>query len=418
MNCRINLNQLRAGRFIFVLLTLLITVSSPICIAWGSNEKPLVQLSGLITNGGYLVKSTKKTISYRKNDIFLPASTLKILTSLAAFDLLGPQFKFETHFFLDKEQNLYIKGYGDPFLTSEEILRICSSLKKKGLNKIQTIFLDSSSFALQHQTPGNSNSSNPYDAHNGALAVNFNTLAINKLSDGTIQSAESQTPTLPIMKQLGNHLPSGSQRININMATVHNNMSISLQYVGELFCAQLQQTGITVMNGFKAKHVPLSLQSFLIHKNSKTLKEVIRECLHYSNNFIANQVFLYCGLQKYGSPATWDSARKFMENYLKNSLQLSSEQVSAQDGSGLSRQNRISAEALVTILEKFRPYSSLLNQQFGTLIKSGTLQGVYCYGGYFTEDESLIPFAVLLNQNNNTRDVLLNRLRGVYTSPQ
>lgn len=406
----------RARGFPFILLAVFSFISLYITPATGSAIEAISHSSDLITNGGYLVKSDEKTISYRENDIFLPASTLKLLTSLAAFDLLTPEFRFETRFYLDDKQNLYIRGYGDPFLTSEEILYICSVLKKKGVSKVHTVFLDDSSFSLQKQTPGASNSNNPYDASNGALVVNFNTLSIRKLADGTILSGEPQTPTLPIMQLFGHDLPSGVQRVNINKAHEIGQIPMQLQYVGELFCATMRQAGIIVESGFQSGPVPLSLQPLYIHKNSKTLHKVMKECLHYSNNFIANQVFLYCGLQTSGAPATWNKARKFIQNYLAKVLTLSTRDISVQDGSGLSRHNRISPVALVTILEHFRPYSSLLNQQNGVVLKSGTLQGVYCYGGYFTDNEVLVPFAILLNQKENTRDQLLKRLHSLYNS--
>jgi len=408
--------QQRARGFLFILLAVLSFTSLHITAATGSATETIFHSTDLITNGGYLVKSDEKTIGYRENDMFLPASTLKLLTSLVAFDLLTPEFRFETHFYLDNKQNLYIKGYGDPFLTSEEILYICSVLKKRGVSEVHTVFLDDSSFSIQNQTPGASNSNNPYDASNGALVVNFNTLSIRKFSDGTILSGEPQTPTLPIMQLFGHDLPSGVQRVNINKAHEIGQIPIQLQYVGELFCAQMRQAGIIVESGFQSGAVPLSLQPLYIHRNSKSLHEVMKECLHYSNNFIANQVFLYCGLQTSGAPATWNKARKFMDNYLAKVLTLSPKHISVQDGSGLSRHNRISAVALVTILERFRPYSSLLNQQDGALLKSGTLQGVYCYGGYLTASEELVPFAILLNQKQNARDELLKRLNYLYNS--
>lgn len=416
INCQQPPKKQRALRVIFTLLAVLSFTSLHIVPATGNATETIFQNSDLITNGGYLVRSATKTISYRENDTFLPASTLKILTSLAAFDLLTPEFRFETHFYLDTNQNLYIKGYGDPFLTSEEILNICFFLKQRGVNKVNTVFLDDSSFSLQKKTPGASNSNNPYDAPNGALAVNFNTLSIHKLADGTILSAEPQTPMLPIMRLLGDDLPSGIQRINIRKAPGANQLPMQLQYVGELFCAKLRQAGITVKGAFQSRRVPLSLQPIYVHKNSKTLQEVMKECLHYSNNFIANQVFLYCGLKKRGEPATWNKARQFMTNYLAKVLTLSPQRISVQDGSGLSRENKINANALVTILEHFRPYSSLLNKRDETLIKSGTLQGVYCYGGYFTANEEVVPFAILLNQKENTRDELLRRLHDLFSS--
>lgn len=408
----------RARRQISFLLAVTISVLSCSNMAWGATDREAPQLSELVTNGSYLVKSHHTTIAHNTNDLLIPASTLKILTSLAALELLGPDFRFETHFFLDDGQNLYIKGYGDPFLTSEEILHICSLIKKQGITRIQTLFLDGSSFSSQEHTPGASNGFNPYEAPSGGLAVNFNTLAIHKLGDGTIQSAEPQTPTLPIMQRLGRDLPIGSQRINVGEVVVENQMPPSLQYAGELFFAKLRQAGIAVEGNLQEKHVPRLLKPFFIHKNSKTLREVMGKCLEFSNNFIANQVFLYCGLHTGRPPATWAKARTFIDTYLRQTLKLSPGQITVQDGSGLSRENKISSEALVTILDRFKPYSSLMKQHAGALLKSGTMQDVYCYGGYFTEPETLVPFAILLNQEDNTRDKLLRRLRAMYISSQ
>lgn len=415
---QIKAHKQRVRRHISFLLAVTVSLFSCCGVVWGANGKSVSQLSELVTNGSYLVKSGHTTIAHNTKDLFVPASTLKILTSLTALELLGPGFRFETHFFIDEVQNLYIKGYGDPFLTSEEIQRICSFLKKQGIIRIQAVFLDDSIFFLEGQTPGAGNGLNPYEAPSGGLAVNFNTLAIHKLADGTIQSGEPQTPTLPIMKRLGRDLPIGSQRINIGTATAKNQIPPSLEYAGELFCAKLRQAGIAVKGNFQAKIIPRSLEPFFIHKSSKTLKEVLTECLHFSNNFIANQVFLYCGLRAGRPPATWVKARGFMENYLRQTLELSPGQITVQDGSGLSRKNKISSEALVTILQRFKPYSSLMNGHAGALLKSGTMQDVYCYGGYFTEQETLVPFVILLNQKNNTRDELLRRLHAMYISSQ
>lgn len=415
ISCQVSQKKQRVRGFIILLAVLGIGSFHSIPSTAATIESSS-QNSDLIFNGAYLVRSDTKTMAYRKDDTFLPASTLKLLTSLAALDLLTPDFRFETHFYLDAQQNLYIKGYGDPSLTSEEVAHICSFLTTQGVDRINNVFLDNSSYSLEAQTPGTTNSNNPYDAPNGALAVNFNTLAIEKRADGTIRSAEPQTPTLPIMQQLGVDLPSGVQRINITNAQGTRQMSLQVQYVGELFCAKMRQVGILVTGSYKSRPFPILSQPTYVHKNSKTLDEVIRDCLHYSNNFIANQLFLYLGLEAYGAPANWEKSRKFIANYQKKTLHLSAKQMHIEDGSGLSRLNRTSAEALVTVLQRFRPYHNLLNRKNGVFYKTGTLQGVYCYGGYFTTPEELVPFAILLNQKENTRDKLLTRLQILYSS--
>ena len=88
------------------------------------------------------------------------------------------------------------------------------------------------------------------------------------------------------------------------------------------------------------------------------------------------------------------------------------------EGSGLSRRNRITVQAMLVILDRFKPYASLLprtskNHQ-DILVKSGTLTGVYSYAGYFVHESSLDDFVLILNQENNTRDRLLALLAKLY----
>ena len=384
---------------------------SAVSAAFHNENNPLPEL---ITNGGYLVGTEEKALAYQEDRLFLPASTLKVITSLAAFDLLGPDFRFETHLYLDNNQNLYIKGFGDPFLTSEEILRLCLSLHGQGITTVQNVFLDFSAFSIAHNAPGSLESNNPYDAPNGALAVNFNSLAINKLAGGAVISAEPQTPTLEIMQQAPKDLPLGKQRININSVESNTQLSAPEQYVGELFVAQLEKAGVIVEKEFEKKTVPQDLSPVLQYENSKTLQEVIGECLLYSNNFIANQIFLYFSSMRGTIPATWENSRHLIQSYLTTHLGLSPEQFIIYDGAGLSRKNRITARGLVKVLQNFAPYKNLLPQKHGAYLKSGTLKGVYCYGGYLNINNHFVPVAILLNQPSNTRDKLLRQIQQLY----
>ena len=386
--------------------------------ALGQDHSSWHEPSKLIINGSYLVGTKGHEFGHRENELFLPASTLKILTSLAAFHLLGPEYRFETHIYLGSNHNLYIKGYGDPFLTSEEILRLSLTLYAAGIRNIKKVFLDYSAFELETDTPGSGQSSNPYDAPNGALAVNFNSLAVTKHPNGTVESAEPQTPTLPIMQGLAKYLRPGKQRINIDLLPRNSKLPSAVQYAGELFLAQLKKAGVMVEEGFERGTTPAKLSPVLRYKNSKTLQEMMKECLHYSNNFIANQVFLHCGAVDSGAPATWEKSQHFIENFLIQQLSISPAEFSIYDGSGLSRNNQITAQALVTIIRAFTPYKTLLTSENGTLLKSGTLEGVYCYVGYLTHHDNTIPFAILLNQKNNKRDQVLRAIQRLYLSPK
>ncbi len=366
-------------------------------------------LKPFIDNGGYCVKDGTDLLKSRDQDLFIPASTLKILTSLIALEQLG-DYRFETHFFLDKENNLYIKGYGDPFLTSEAILTIGENLARLGIRQVGSLFLDDSAFALNGETAGDEISANPYDAPNGALAVNFNALPVQISGDATISSGEAQTPLIALMAEAGAKLPPGRHRINVDTLSQAGQISPSLRYTGELFIVQFQKIGIDVQKGYRRGVVPNGLKPIYIYQGAKTLEEIVRACLKNSNNYIANQLFLACGAKSFGFPATWEKSRKTFALFIDKVLQLHPNQITVREGSGLSRQNRISPAALITILDHFRPYSALLNRKNNALLKSGTMEGVYCYVGYFPEKNTLIPFAILLNQAKNNRIKVLEIL--------
>jgi D-alanyl-D-alanine carboxypeptidase/D-alanyl-D-alanine-endopeptidase (penicillin-binding protein 4) len=372
-------------------------------------------------NGGYIVQDGSVLNKYREQDLFIPASTLKILTCLVALEELGKDYRFETHFFLDEQNNLYIKGYGDPFLTSETILEIGEKLAELGVGELGSVFLDESTFALEGESASPENSANPYDVPNGALAVNFNALPVHITKSDiipTITSGEPQTPLLPIMTEAAASLLPGRHHINVATLPQSGRLSPALRYTGELFIAQFQQAGISVKKGYAKKFVPAGLKPVYIHHSIKSLEEISRACLKYSNNYIANQLFLVCGIRFFGLPATWEKSRRAFTLFAANNLELSPKQIYVQEGSGLSRRNRMSPGALLAILDSFKPYSALLNQKRAIFVKSGTMKDVYCYAGYFSRGNSLIPYAILLNQPQNNRDKVLHILHAAILQRQ
>jgi len=372
----------------------------------------------IIDNGGYIVQDDARLLKFRADDLFIPASTLKILTCLVALEKLGKDYRFETHFFVDTDNNLYIKGYGDPFLTSEAVSEIATALAGLGINRIGTLFLDESSFALDGERAGEEITDNPYDAPNGAIAVNFNALPVQVTNQGEIGSGEPQTPLIPLMLEAGATLAPGRYRINIDTLYRPDRLDPALRYTAELFTAFLQKAGIDVQDGYSRRTVPDGLQPIYMHKSIKSLEEIVESCLKSSNNYIANQLFLACGSKDFGLPAGWEKSRRSYADYIDRNLHLGPRQIKLREGSGLSRQNRISPAALLSILELFRPYSALLKKKSKVLLKSGTMKDVYCYAGYFPQGEKQIPFVILLNQTRNNRDRLLQILHATLDQPK
>ncbi|MFO7761057.1 MAG: D-alanyl-D-alanine carboxypeptidase [Desulfobia sp.] len=367
----------------------------------------------LISRGGLtLVPSCRPPLRYKSNVPLIPASILKIATADATLSLLEPGFRFRTEFYQDTKGRLIIKGFGDPFLISEEITLISRKLRKHLRQPPSRIMIDQSAFKLNRRTAGTGNSLNPYDAGNAALAVNFDTVKIKVAADLSTASAEPQTPTLPIMQALGQKTGPGEYRITIpdlKNSTVH--------YAGQLFAALLQKTDNQdpIQVGIFQGELPS--KPVYTHYSSKKLTEVVKAMLLYSNNFIANQLFLVCGAQRYGYPATWNKGRQALAGFLNCEVGLPAQSFLIREGSGLSRANLITAEAMIRVLKHFRPYAHLLPDCQGHLLKSGTMSGVYSFAGYLKGDKGLQPLVIILNQRENNRDQLLKLLQEKPLTP-
>ncbi len=383
--------------------------------SFAANSTSEILAQKYVKNGGFQV-GDGSYLQYRAEERFIPASILKIVTALLALELLGPDYRFSTRLYFDDKNNLYIKGGGDPFLTSEAVLDICQRVKNKFPKRkvINELYLDDSCYLLEGKQISNEHSSEPYDAPNGALAVNFNTLPIRITAENSVQSAESATPLLPIMRYKARllRLKPGTHRINVASGETHTDLP--LRYTGELFQAQLQACGIKVRGGIQKKKVPQGLRPSLIYHSTKELEELLKLLFLYSNNFIANQIFLQLSVQQqnFKEPGTWQKSRRICAAFIRKRLGLIPEDLTMVEGSGLSPDNKITCRAAITILNYFKPWASLLRKRGAILFKSGTMpkSGNYCYAGYFKRKKRYIPYVILLNQQNNTREQLLKAL--------
>lgn len=371
-------------------------------------------LARLSAEGAYGVADTRGRLLEECNTDrpMVPASVLKLATVSAALAILGPDYRFRTELYGDGQGNLFIRGFGDPTLVSEEIAHIVDQLRRRGLRRVATLFIDNSAFALESQVPGREESDNPYDAPVGPLSVNFNTLSLRRSADGQVVSDEQPTPTLPLMAELGRARPAGSHRLNICPGGCDAERRMA-EYSGQLFKALLEEGGVkvTALGGIRA--VPAQGGKLIYtHYSRKTLAGISRSLLKYSSNFTANLVYLACGAHRFGYPATWAKARKAVGGELAR--QLGTETAAAivqEEGSGLSRENRVTVRAMLALLARFRPRMDLLNNDQGVAIKTGTLTGVYTAAGFLPGGQA---YVILLAQPANRRAEVLERLAARY----
>ncbi|MBF0529718.1 MAG: D-alanyl-D-alanine carboxypeptidase, partial [Deltaproteobacteria bacterium] len=245
------------------------------------------QVRTLLKGGALVVadQTGKPILSINPDKPMMPASTLKILTSAAAMDYLGPDYRFPTDFRLSTTGDLWVVGRGDPFLVSEEIEIIAQLLKEKGLSKINRLILDNRFFVPNLVLDGTERTLNPYDAYNGALCVNFNTIFVQVGPGRTITSAEPQTPLTDMARELA--VKSGSRgQVRLNLA---DSPQTCLLYAGDLIKTFLQKSGVEVRGGLEpAVTDPGQVLLFHRYASSKTLPWLLTQLLEYSNNFMTN----------------------------------------------------------------------------------------------------------------------------------
>jgi D-alanyl-D-alanine carboxypeptidase/D-alanyl-D-alanine-endopeptidase (penicillin-binding protein 4) len=344
-----------------------------------------------LKNGGaYVEDESGPLFSHRADERFIPASVTKVVTAYCALEELSPEFRMETDFFSDDSGTLYVKGSGDPNLISEELEPLGRRIADV-MPDIQRIVVDSSRFDTDLRIDGSSATLNPYDAPNGALLVNFNTIAVEKLGSGSVVSGEPQTPLTPLARSLAQKLAPGVHRVNIG-----SDVRVGARYAGELLAAFISRGGGNVRQDIVLGTTPPNARLLLRHRSSKALDEVVRGLLKFSTNFTANQVFLILGAQKYGFPATIEKGTQALRECLEQ--RLSWKNFSFLEGAGLSRNNLVSPRQLVGLLRAFEKYQDLMPQNSAFRAKTGTLTGVNTYAGYFTKaDGNSVRFALLVN---------------------
>jgi D-alanyl-D-alanine carboxypeptidase/D-alanyl-D-alanine-endopeptidase (penicillin-binding protein 4) len=239
---------------------------------------------------------------------------------------------------------------------------------------------------------------------NSALAVNFNT--INGVRRGnTVVSGEKQTPITPLaISQFKARGPKGRGRISLA-----KDPDLSLLYAGELLEAFIEQAGGKVEGDITIGPVPPGLQPVYVHLQSRTLAAIINLLLIGSNNYIANQVFLEIGAARYGGPVSLEKSLKVAnETLAQHGLQ---DDIYMEEGSGLSRGNRFTAQGLAKVLDLFVTYAELMQGRDGGANKTGTMSGIRTLAGYAdTANHGRIRFVIALKGGGRLRYSVLKAI--------
>lgn len=338
----------------------------------------------------------------------IPASLIKLVTAYLALDKWGPEHRFETEFYVADRQ-LWVRGLGDPYLVSEELDLIADQLRTLLPANLKSLHIDSS-YMLRETVPGRSRVADPYNAPLSAVAANFNTVLLRRRS-GVLQSAELQTPLTDIAQAVGTRARSeiGHNGTRINLIDVDNAQHHFAQLlVAKLNLGQRNQSKFKLNQLLINQNLPPHARLILRYKNSTTLAEVLRAALEYSNNFIANQLFLLLAEDAETKQLNFANAKNYAHQKLRSIFRSNSATIV--EGAGLSRQNKMSATDISRILSELRPHQSLLRQYplkathgmgvaaLSAFAKTGTLADASTFAGYLNIAQQQYQFVFMFNR--------------------
>ena len=325
------------------------------------------------------VDSGQPLIRHNAQAAMNPASTMKLLTTYAALDLLGPAYTWKTEALSSARPvngvlsgNLYLRGSGDPRLSLEQFWLLLRQLRARGITRIDgDLVLDRSAFALPPHDPAafDNEPLRPYNAGPDALLVNLKSLSLTLSPDAAqkIVNIIAETPSDELRidnrltltqdacgdwrdrfkaKNTGDSIElSGTFSINCGNKALHLAPWPADAQVERLFRALWRELGGTLNGALREGSTPTGAHSLAVHE-SPALGEIVRDINKYSNNVMARQLFLTLAGER---PATYAGARRQIETWLAGKGLKTAELV-LDNGSGLSRKERISADALSKLL--------------------------------------------------------------------
>jgi serine-type D-Ala-D-Ala carboxypeptidase/endopeptidase (penicillin-binding protein 4) len=330
------------------------------------------------------VDADEPLLVFNEDVLRSPASTIKLLTTYAALDVLGPGFRWQTEVWASGplrngrlEGDLVLRGGGDPGLSTERFWTLLRELRARGVSHIAgDLVIDDSLFAPGTEQPGDFDRQ-PYRAYNvlpHALLVGNNAVEfrVMRASDGIRLhmnpalygfQADNRIGSRPghcsgFQRGVAFDLPdgltghravlSGTFPTGCTEYSLYRSVLPAPEFANALFRELWQQLGGRIDGGFRLAPVPED--ATLVYRHfSLPLSEQLRDANKWSNNAVTRHLFLTLGIARDGAPGTPEKSRAALEEWL-DKRGLSAPGIFIDNGSGLSRETRFTAALLGRML--------------------------------------------------------------------
>ena len=319
----------------------------------------------------------RPSLAQNAGEAMNPASVMKLVTTYAALELLGPAYRWKTEVYLDGEQ-LFLRGTGDPKLNYEAFWMMLRGLRARGVREIKgDVVLDRSYFGPVPDAPIDDEQFRPYNVAPDALLVNFKSLrfVFMPVGERVRVFAEPHLPGLDLINGLrlgAGACPEGRAFRDLIEASFvsspqpraafsgvyplecgERELNVALyspeQYLAGMIRHLWAEMGGTWKGSVRDGVVTPAAQLIHVHE-SQPLSEIVRDINKFSNNVMARQLYLTLGAHFGGAPATTDNALRAVRQWLQLK-RIQAPELVIENGSGLSRVERVSAATLAELLQ-------------------------------------------------------------------
>lgn len=443
-------------KFAALILTLLITVST----AFATTVDKAISDSNINRSAVSVsvkdVETGKTVYKLNAQKPVSPASTLKIITMTTALNELGQDYEFSTELYKTTNNELILKLGADPFLTSKDLKKLFNSAKIKNIIEPKTIFIDD--LIIDNTEWGEGwqwdDDLNPLMPKFSAYNIDQNLLTI--LVNPTTLYAPAEIkmnvfyPTtfmnLVTTDEYTNVQISRNNNISPDILNVEGTVSkqyqqqIPVNYPKRYFMLRLEEAlrseKIDYYGAFAQKKLPLQ-NVYLVEKITNPISDAVEAIMKKSNNFVAESLFKIAGGHYAKATGSAENSVEMLKAYC-NKLNINTEDIKIVDGSGVSKNNLVTAEFMTDFL--FVQYKTSENYPnmfasagegtlknrmlyFGDKLKAktGTLSDVSAIAGYITTIHNrTYAFDIMINdaKSSSSDKKMLEEyiLRAIQTS--
>ncbi|MFC0179504.1 serine-type D-Ala-D-Ala carboxypeptidase [Thorsellia kenyensis] len=438
---------LKRSKFISLTTAVYCFFSAPFALA---NNPIIDEYKSYLPDGANLtllvqgINQKEPIYAYNELQQSLPASTLKVITALAALLELGEHFTFTTQFEIDKEeniengevQNLTLRFTGDPSFTRQDLKKMIDSLKGAGINRIKgNLIIDVSAFSGHDKAPGWSwnDLTQCFNAPPSPAIIDRNCFSFSLSAKKSGEIAEiniadfypvNVISTVNVLDEndtnlkhceldvrpgdLNLFLLTGCMRKRKDPIALGFSVQDGAHYAGQLTSIYLANAGITVDGSIVRQTLIKPIGQVMVQHNSEPLRVLLKTMLKKSDNLIADTLFRTIGQHRYSTSGTWSNSEKAIREILSEQANIDLGNNVIVDGSGLSRYNLITPQIMMQVLQFIGVNDNQLNfiemlpeaGKDGTLAyrggldaagvngkvnaKTGALRGVYNLAGFIT----------------------------------